>query len=129
VVVHVAEAVGTATEALVIRGIRRESRCARVLWQEVATGALIGALLAVVFFPFAVAPGGNTSLGVAVALSLLACTASNSVVALVLAIPAWRYRYDKFGWTTRSSQLYADRLLRWGSPCSTSGSWWCSSGT
>jgi len=28
----------------------------------------------------------------------------------------WRYRYDKFGWTTRSSQTYENRLLRWGSP-------------
>ncbi len=28
----------------------------------------------------------------------------------------WRYRYDKFGWTTRSSQLYERRLLRLGSP-------------
>ncbi|MFD0690760.1 respiratory nitrate reductase subunit gamma [Actinomadura fibrosa] len=28
----------------------------------------------------------------------------------------WRYRYDKFGWTTRSSQLYESRLLRVGSP-------------
>ncbi|MEU3088980.1 respiratory nitrate reductase subunit gamma [Streptomyces massasporeus] len=28
----------------------------------------------------------------------------------------WRYRYDKFGWTTRSSQLYENRLLRIGSP-------------
>lgn len=28
----------------------------------------------------------------------------------------WRYRYDKFGWTTRSSQLYETRLLRLGSP-------------
>ena len=28
----------------------------------------------------------------------------------------WRYRYDKFGWTTRSSQMYERRLLRWGSP-------------
>ncbi|MFJ4736752.1 respiratory nitrate reductase subunit gamma [Streptomyces sp. NPDC088770] len=28
----------------------------------------------------------------------------------------WRYRYDKFGWTTRSSQLYEKRLLRIGSP-------------
>ncbi|MGI8589928.1 MAG: respiratory nitrate reductase subunit gamma [Nakamurella sp.] len=28
----------------------------------------------------------------------------------------WRYKYDKFGWTTRSSQLYESRLLRWGSP-------------
>ena len=28
----------------------------------------------------------------------------------------WRYRYDKFGWTTRSSQLYESRMLRWASP-------------
>ncbi|MFV0320566.1 MAG: respiratory nitrate reductase subunit gamma [Microbacterium sp.] len=28
----------------------------------------------------------------------------------------WRYRYDQFGWTTRSSELYESRLLRWGSP-------------
>src|SRR5512144_669607 len=28
----------------------------------------------------------------------------------------WRYRYDQFGWTTRSSQIYESRLLRWGSP-------------
>ena len=28
----------------------------------------------------------------------------------------WRYRYDQFGWTTRSSQTYESRLLRWGSP-------------
>jgi len=28
----------------------------------------------------------------------------------------WRYRYDQFGWTTRSSQLYESRLLRIGSP-------------
>ena len=28
----------------------------------------------------------------------------------------WRYRYDKFGWTTRSSQLYENRLLRLGQP-------------
>lgn len=28
----------------------------------------------------------------------------------------WRYRYDKFGWTTRSSQLYERKLLRIASP-------------
>ena len=28
----------------------------------------------------------------------------------------WRYRYDKFGWTTRSSQLYERSLLRIASP-------------
>jgi nitrate reductase gamma subunit len=28
----------------------------------------------------------------------------------------WRYHYDKFGWTTRSSQMYERRLLRLASP-------------
>jgi len=39
-------------------------------------------------------------------------------VAIVLLVGGtiWRYRYDKFGWTTRSSQLYESRLLRIGSP-------------
>ncbi|MCE6999102.1 respiratory nitrate reductase subunit gamma [Saccharothrix sp. S26] len=29
---------------------------------------------------------------------------------------AWRYRHDRFGWTTRSSQLHESRLLRIGGP-------------
>jgi nitrate reductase gamma subunit len=37
-------------------------------------------------------------------------------VAVLVAGLWWRYRYDKFGWTTRSSQLYESRLLRIGSP-------------
>ncbi|MFD6856080.1 respiratory nitrate reductase subunit gamma [Rhodococcus sp. NPDC060090] len=28
----------------------------------------------------------------------------------------WRYRYDKFGWTSRSSQMYENRILRWANP-------------
>lgn len=28
----------------------------------------------------------------------------------------WRYRYDKFGWTSRSSQMYETRILRWANP-------------
>ncbi|MDY7543752.1 respiratory nitrate reductase subunit gamma [Cryobacterium breve] len=28
----------------------------------------------------------------------------------------FRYRHDQFGWTSRSSQVYENRLLRWGSP-------------
>ena len=38
-----------------------------------------------------------------------------TIVLLVGGI-VWRYRYDKFGWTTRSSQLYESRLLRIASP-------------
>lgn len=39
-------------------------------------------------------------------------------VAIVLLVGGtiWRYRFDRFGWTTRSSQLYESRLLRIGSP-------------
>ena len=35
---------------------------------------------------------------------------------LVIGGTIWRYRYDKFGWTTRSSELYESRLLRIASP-------------
>jgi nitrate reductase gamma subunit len=38
-----------------------------------------------------------------------------SIVVLVGGL-IWRRRYDKFGWTTRSSQLYESTILRWGSP-------------
>ncbi|MEV6306596.1 respiratory nitrate reductase subunit gamma [Actinoplanes sp. NPDC051861] len=37
-------------------------------------------------------------------------------ITIFIAGHVWRYRYDKFGWTTRSSQLYERRLLRIGSP-------------
>ncbi|WP_228800685.1 respiratory nitrate reductase subunit gamma, partial [Nocardia farcinica] len=37
-------------------------------------------------------------------------------LAIVVVGTWWRYRYDKFGWTTRSSQLYENRLLRIASP-------------
>jgi nitrate reductase gamma subunit len=38
------------------------------------------------------------------------------MLAVLVGGTLWRYRYDKFGWTTRSSQLYESRLLRIGSP-------------
>ena len=28
----------------------------------------------------------------------------------------WRWRYDQFGWTSRSTELQERRLLKWGSP-------------
>src|SRR5690606_35284491 len=38
------------------------------------------------------------------------------VLAVFVGGAVWRYRYDQIGWTTRSSQLYESRLLRWASP-------------
>jgi nitrate reductase gamma subunit len=37
-------------------------------------------------------------------------------IAILVAGTIWRYRYDQFGWTTRSSELHESRLLRIGSP-------------
>ncbi|MDX2820307.1 respiratory nitrate reductase subunit gamma [Streptomyces ipomoeae] len=37
-------------------------------------------------------------------------------LAILIGGTVWRYRYDQFGWTTRSSELYESRLLRIGSP-------------
>ncbi|MFH0515797.1 respiratory nitrate reductase subunit gamma [Streptomyces sp. M41] len=36
--------------------------------------------------------------------------------ALLVAGLVWRHRYDRFGWTTRSSQMYESRLLNIASP-------------
>ncbi|MDJ0318435.1 MULTISPECIES: respiratory nitrate reductase subunit gamma [Arthrobacter] len=38
------------------------------------------------------------------------------MVVILVGGSIWRYKYDQFGWTTRSSQLYESRLLRIGSP-------------
>ncbi|MCH7230575.1 respiratory nitrate reductase subunit gamma [Glycomyces sp. L485] len=38
------------------------------------------------------------------------------VNAVLVGGTVWRHRYDRFGWTTRSSQLYESRLLRIASP-------------
>lgn len=38
------------------------------------------------------------------------------MLAVLIGGTIWRYRFDKFGWTTRSTQLYESRLLRIGSP-------------
>ncbi|MEV6878295.1 respiratory nitrate reductase subunit gamma [Amycolatopsis sp. NPDC051128] len=38
------------------------------------------------------------------------------MAAVLVGGTVWRYRYDKFGWTTRSSELHESRLLRIGSP-------------
>src|SRR5690606_16571013 len=57
-------------------------------------------------------PGGPMN-----ALSLILWVAfPYAAIAVFIVRHIWRYRYDKFGWTTRSSQTYENRLLRWGSP-------------
>jgi len=47
---------------------------------------------------------------------LLWVAAPYVTLALLIGGTIWRYKYDRFGWTTRSSQLYESRLLRIASP-------------
>jgi nitrate reductase gamma subunit len=56
--------------------------------------------------------------------ALLWVAAPYVTIAILVIGTIWRYRYDRFGWTTRSSQLYESRLLRFASRCSTSDCWW-----
>ncbi|TRY16896.1 respiratory nitrate reductase subunit gamma [Tessaracoccus rhinocerotis] len=38
------------------------------------------------------------------------------VLLILISGLTWRYKYDQFGWTTRSSQLYESRILKIASP-------------
>ena len=49
--------------------------------------------------------------------------------AVLIGGTVWRARYDQFGWTTRSSQLYESKLLKVASRCFTSRCSRCSWGT
>lgn len=47
---------------------------------------------------------------------LLWVAAPYATIAILVLGSIWRFRYDRFGWTTRSTQLYESRLLRLASP-------------
>lgn len=49
--------------------------------------------------------------------SLLLWTAlPYACLAILVSGLIWRYRYDRFGWTTRSTQIYESRIMRIASP-------------
>ena len=83
-IVYLADAVGTQTEALVIRGLSVGVGIRRVVWREALTGVLVGAALALAFFPFAAIIWGETDVALAVALSLFAACSVATVVAMAL---------------------------------------------
>jgi magnesium transporter len=83
-IVYLADAVGTQTEALVIRGLSVGVAIGRVVRREIFTGLLVGLALAVVFLPLGWWRWGDAALATAVALSILAACATASFVALSL---------------------------------------------
>lgn len=82
--VYLADAVGTQTEALVIRGLSVGVSIGSVVRRELFTGLFVGVALALVFFPVALWRWGQADVALAVALSLLAACSVATVVAMAL---------------------------------------------
>jgi len=83
-VVYMADAVGTQTEAIVIRGISVGVPARHVVGRELTTGLIMGALVAATFFPFAQLIWGDTDVAATVALALLASCSTATIVAMAL---------------------------------------------
>ena len=86
-VVYMADAVGTQTEALIIRGLSVGVPIRRVVRNEILTGLAVGLVLAVAFLPLGVLFWGDLDVALAVAVALLA--ASSVATAVAMALP-WR---------------------------------------
>jgi magnesium transporter len=82
-IVYLADAVGTQTETLVIRGLSVNVPVRRVMVKELVTGVLVGATLAAAFFPLAMGRWGN-DVALAVSISILLACSMATVVAMAL---------------------------------------------
>jgi magnesium transporter len=83
-VVYLADAVGTQTEALVIRGLSVGVPIGAVVRREAATGVLVGVALGLIFLPFGVLRWGEGEVALAVSVALLAACSVATVVAMAL---------------------------------------------
>lgn len=83
-IVYLADAVGTQTEALVIRGLSVGVGLRSIVRREAVTGLLIGCLVAVLTYPVTLLFWHDAAVSVAVSLSLLAACSAAAVVAMVL---------------------------------------------
>jgi magnesium transporter len=80
-IVYLADAIGTQTETVVVRGLSLSSvRLSRLLWGELRTGLLIGGVVSAVVFPAVLLGFGDARLALAVAVAVLvAGTVATSV--------------------------------------------------
>jgi magnesium transporter len=83
-VVYMADAVGTQTEAVIIRGISVGVPARHVIVRELTTGLIVGLLLGAAFFPFAYLVWGDARVAATVALALFASTSTATLVAMAL---------------------------------------------
>jgi magnesium transporter len=83
-IVYMADAVGTQTETLIIRGLSVGVSIAGVVRRELATGLLVGGTIAAAFFPTAVWIWGDVPVAITAALALMAACSTATVVAMAL---------------------------------------------
>ncbi|HSF56847.1 MAG TPA: magnesium transporter, partial [Candidatus Binatia bacterium] len=83
-IVYLADAVGTQTEALIIRGLSVGVPIGSVLRREILTGLMIGLALAITFYPIGLWRWGGDGVVLAVALAIFAACATANLVALAL---------------------------------------------
>jgi magnesium transporter len=93
-VVYMADAVGTQTEAVVIRGMAVGVLIRDIVWRELAAGAIIGALIGATFFPFALVVWGNGRIAATVAIALFISSSIATLVAMVLPYALARLGHD-----------------------------------
>jgi magnesium transporter len=83
--VYLADAVGTQSEAVAVRGLSlTEAGIGRLLLGELSTGALIGLAIAILAGLYAVAVFGQLDLAVTVGISLLCACAVATTIGLFL---------------------------------------------
>ena len=83
-VVYIADAVGTQTEALIIRALSVGVSVARIAVREILTGVALGLLLAALTYPLVWSIWHESAVALAVALALFAAFSIATVVAMVL---------------------------------------------
>jgi magnesium transporter len=92
-IVYMADAVGTQTEALVIRGLSVGVAIGSIVRRELLTGLLIGLALGGAFFPVGLVVWGEGDVAVAVAVALFAACSTATVIAMTL--PAVLHRLGR----------------------------------
>jgi magnesium transporter len=88
-IVYMADAVGTQTETVVIRGLSVGVRMRQLVRREALTGVLVGASLAFVFLPFTLLYGDVRVAATAALALLVACSVASL---LAMALPWLLYR-------------------------------------
>ncbi len=83
-IVYMADAVGTQTETLAVRGLSVGVPIRRFAVKELITGSLIGVVVAATFFPFCLIAFNDLAIAITVSLALFASCGVASIVALTL---------------------------------------------